>query len=327
MNINGVEYWYIRNAQNDIIGLLDKNGAIISYYTYDSWGKLISIKDGSGTDITNNTASVGYKNPYRYRGYRYDTETKLYYLNSRYYNPEWGRFINADAAVGQTGSIQGHNMFQYCFNNPVNMDDPSGYWPKLSTILTAVAVVATVVAIGAVVVATAGAAAPAFALAGGAVLGGSAGGAAGVAAAAGVVAIGAGAASVGVKAVEKSMSRSSTQSYTVYALADDNGEVKYVGRTKNFNTRMKQHQKPGSRTEGLTPKVRIDNLSYAQARGLEQLGMTYYHTRAFMGENGKNLINGISPKRWGTTPYLDAGRAMSGYLYNQISNEILCWTE
>lgn len=90
---------------------------------------------------------------------------------------------------------------------------------------------------------------------------------------------------------------------------------------------MKQHQKPGSRTEGLIPTVRIDNLSYSQARGIEQIGMTYYHTRAFACENGKNLINGISPQRWGTTPYLAAGRAVSGYLYNQISNEILCWTE
>ncbi|MCM0651080.1 hypothetical protein NBE98_22230 [Clostridium swellfunianum] len=79
MNLNGVEYYYIRNAQGDIIGLFNKNGATGASYTYDSWGKLISIKDGSGTDITNNTSSVGYKNPYRYRGYRYDT----FYRSSR----------------------------------------------------------------------------------------------------------------------------------------------------------------------------------------------------------------------------------------------------
>ncbi|WP_158523392.1 RHS repeat-associated core domain-containing protein [Clostridium taeniosporum] len=127
-DING-EYYYIRNAQGDIIGLFDGTGTQIASYSYDSWGKLISIKDGSGVDITNDTESIGYKNPYRYRGYRYDTETGLYYLQSRYYNPEFGRFINADTAVGQIGNIQGHNMFQYCFNNPVNMDDPSGQWP------------------------------------------------------------------------------------------------------------------------------------------------------------------------------------------------------
>ena len=67
------------------------------------------------------------KNPYRYRGYRYDTETGLYYLNSRYYNPEWGRFINADALGGQVGSLLSHNIFAYCQNNVVNMADPSGF--------------------------------------------------------------------------------------------------------------------------------------------------------------------------------------------------------
>jgi RHS repeat-associated protein len=128
MNLNGVEYYYIRNAQGDIIGLFDKNGATVASYTYDSWGKLISIKDGSGADITNNTSAVGYKNPYRYRGYRYDTETGLYYLQSRYYNPEWGRFINADALGGQVGELLSHNVFAYCKNNPVNMEDPNGYW-------------------------------------------------------------------------------------------------------------------------------------------------------------------------------------------------------
>ncbi|MEG0772707.1 RHS repeat-associated core domain-containing protein [Clostridium sp.] len=71
--------------------------------------------------------SVGVKNPYRYRGYRYDTETGLYYLQSRYYNPEWGRFINADALIGQTGELLGHNMFAYTKNNPVNFKDDSGF--------------------------------------------------------------------------------------------------------------------------------------------------------------------------------------------------------
>ena|GEM_PF-1959040 len=91
-------------------------------YTYDSWGKLIST--------TGSLAStVGVKNPYRYRGYRYDTETGLYYLQSRYYNPEWGRFINADGIIGQTGELLGHNLFTYAKNNTANMSDPSGFRP------------------------------------------------------------------------------------------------------------------------------------------------------------------------------------------------------
>ncbi|WP_407650452.1 RHS repeat-associated core domain-containing protein [Faecalispora jeddahensis] len=99
---------------------------------------------------------MGKLNPFLYRGYYYDAETGLYYLNSRYYDAQTGRFLNADAAIGQTGNVQGHNMFAYAFNNPVMYDDPSGNWPKLSTIFTVVAVAAAVVAVVAVCVATAG---------------------------------------------------------------------------------------------------------------------------------------------------------------------------
>jgi RHS repeat-associated protein len=120
MNLNGAEYYYIRNVQGDIIGLHDKDGKVVVSYVYDSWGKLIST--------TGSLAStVGVKNPYRYRGYRYDTETGLYYLQSRYYNSDWGRFINADGIIGKTGDLLGHNLFSYCKNNPVNMSDPSGF--------------------------------------------------------------------------------------------------------------------------------------------------------------------------------------------------------
>ncbi|GFZ34395.1 hypothetical protein CSC2_49210 [Clostridium zeae] len=123
----GEEYFYIRNAQSDIIGLIDKSGTQVVSYTYDTWGKLISIT-GSLKD------TVGVKNPYRYRGYRYDTETGLYYLQSRYYNPEWGRFINADGIAGQTGELLSHNMFAYCKSNPVNMKDDSGFVPHFCTV-------------------------------------------------------------------------------------------------------------------------------------------------------------------------------------------------
>jgi RHS repeat-associated protein len=120
MNLNGAEYYYIRNVQGDIIGLFDKTGTQVVSYVYDSWGKLIST---TGTLAS----TVGAINPYRYRGYRYDTETGLYYLQSRYYNPEWGRFINSDALIGQTGELLGHNLFAYCKNNPVNRKDANGF--------------------------------------------------------------------------------------------------------------------------------------------------------------------------------------------------------
>lgn len=113
MNYQGQEYYYIKNVQGDIIGLYDKDGTQVVSYTYDTWGKIIAI-DGTLKD------TLGKDNPYRYRSYRYDIETGLYYLQSRYYNPEWGRFINADAIV--TG-----NEFAYCGNNPVMFTDSTGF--------------------------------------------------------------------------------------------------------------------------------------------------------------------------------------------------------
>jgi RHS repeat-associated protein len=122
MNLNGTEYYYVRNAQGDITGLIDNAGNLVVSYTYDTWGKLVST--------TGSLAStLGVKNPYRYRGYRYDTETGLYYLQSRYYNPEWGRFVNADGLGGSIGDLLSHNMFGYCENNPVNLEDPTGFKP------------------------------------------------------------------------------------------------------------------------------------------------------------------------------------------------------
>ena len=132
--LNNEQYYYIRNGQNDIIGILDNNLNQVVSYTYDTWGKLISIKDGQGNDVTNNTNHIGYKNSYRYRGYRYDTETGLYYLQSRYYNPEMGRFINADGTLHSGDELLGHNLYTYCNNNPINLRDINGNFPILAII-------------------------------------------------------------------------------------------------------------------------------------------------------------------------------------------------
>ncbi|WP_242949632.1 RHS repeat-associated core domain-containing protein [Clostridium pasteurianum] len=161
MNLNGTEYYYIRNAQGDIIGLFDKAGTQVVACVYDTWGKLASM---TGTLAS----TVGAKNPYRYRGYRYDGETGLYYLQTRYYNAEWGRFINADSYIGTPGELLSCNMFAYCSNNPVNRDDPNGeFWGLLAaafvisplaavavTVILAVAVALIVVAVVSVAVAT-----------------------------------------------------------------------------------------------------------------------------------------------------------------------------
>ena len=107
----------------------------------------------------------------------------LYYLNSRYYDSTTHRFINADSVISGTGeSVQGYNLFAYCFNNPVNMSDPSGNWPKWATkLVAAVAVVAVVAAVAAVTVATAGTGTAIAAVAVGAAKGAAAGFAVGVA--------------------------------------------------------------------------------------------------------------------------------------------------
>jgi len=120
-NINGEEYFYVRNLQQDIVALIDENGMIVADYLYDAWGNILNRDE-----VKNN--SIARLNPYRYRGYRYDEETGLYYLNSRYYNPEIGRFINADGLIGQTGKTLSHNMYAYTSNNPVMRIDENGYF-------------------------------------------------------------------------------------------------------------------------------------------------------------------------------------------------------
>jgi len=111
---------------------VDDSGSVVVAYTYDTWGKLVSI---TGSAVT----TLGVANPYRYRGYRYDNETGLYYLNSRYYDPEVGRFINADGYVATGQGIQGNNMFSYCGNNPVNRADPSGmFWKEIGSFFKSV---------------------------------------------------------------------------------------------------------------------------------------------------------------------------------------------
>ena len=117
VNFNGTMYTYIHNLQGDIVGMLDGSGALVVEYKYDAWGKLLST---TGTL----KATLGKLNPFRYRGYVYDTETGLYYLRSRYYNPSWGRFINADSVL--YGKILSNNVFCYCCNQAVMKVDATG---------------------------------------------------------------------------------------------------------------------------------------------------------------------------------------------------------
>lgn len=115
---NGYTYYYVTNLQGDVIGIKDGSGNQVVSYAYDAWGKLL---------YRTNTQLAEY-NPLRYRGYVYDWETGLYYLQSRYYNPEWGRFINGDGLVILRQGFTGENLFAYCLNAPTVYIDPTGYW-------------------------------------------------------------------------------------------------------------------------------------------------------------------------------------------------------
>ena len=168
-------YYYLRNAQNDIVKLIDNSGSTVVEYCYDSWGKLLSTSGSLAS-------TLGKNNPFRYRGYVYDEETGFYYLQSRYYNPEVGRFISSDVLLSTGQGVLGHNAYAYCGNNPVNMSDETGMWPSWAKkIVAAVAVVAVVATVAAITVATAGAGTAAAVIAVGAAKGAAIGMASGAA--------------------------------------------------------------------------------------------------------------------------------------------------
>lgn len=141
-NYNGTDYYYLKNIFGDILGIYDDSGNVCAEYSYDAWGRC-TIK-GHASDFAQ-------MNPFRYRGYYYDRETGWYYLNSRYYDPEVGRFINADdISYIQPTDINGLNLFAYCGNNPVMYTDPSGcawwYWFLGGLMVVGLAVVTAVTA-------------------------------------------------------------------------------------------------------------------------------------------------------------------------------------
>ena len=138
--IGGKNYFYVRNLQNDVIALVDEDGNEVVHYTYDSWGKILSIT-GSLKD------TVGQQNPFRYRGYFYDRETGMYYLKSRYYDPELRRFISADVIATVKESLEtlhNRNLYAYCDGNPLTRRDDNGKMWLVAAAAFAVGTVASV---------------------------------------------------------------------------------------------------------------------------------------------------------------------------------------
>ena len=123
IKVRTVIHPYRKDLQGDITGIYSGlTGELLVSYVYDAWGKPTVI-DEAGTE---ESAELIELNPYLYRGYRYDRETGLYYLQSRYYDPETGRFVNADVIVNTGKHILGTNMFTYCYNNPNAFVDDNG---------------------------------------------------------------------------------------------------------------------------------------------------------------------------------------------------------
>ena len=156
-------FWFEKNLQGDVIAVYNDSGVKVLVYTYDAWGNIYST---IWTNSTGNNIYAQY-NPFRYRGYYYDSELEMYYLQSRYYDPAIGRFINADSQLNTKDGILGYNIYAYCNNNPVMNIDPAGnalkWW---QAVLIGVAVIAIVAVTTAAIVYSGGSAATVLVAAG-----------------------------------------------------------------------------------------------------------------------------------------------------------------
>ena len=114
------DYYFVCNWRGDVIQIYNASGTLVGSYTYDAWGRV--TENATSADTENITET----NPIRYRGYYYDTETRLYYLKSRYYDPAVKRFLNVDGLVSTSVEDAAKNMYAYCLNNPVIYADPDG---------------------------------------------------------------------------------------------------------------------------------------------------------------------------------------------------------
>jgi len=202
--------------------IVDQSGNILVRYEYDAYGNILSM-----TGSHENT--LGKRNSLTYRSYKYDREINLYYLNSRYYNPEIGRFISSDGLLGPVGNILGHNMYAYTQNNPVMFVDPSGEFadiiPWLLKLAGGFAIADGPLPIGDIISVV-------------------------LLVTVAIIMITESTDMTSVYEKVNEDSEKASRKYTVYALKNDAGEIVYVGRvlTKNYESRMAHHFKTGRGT-------------------------------------------------------------------------------
>ena len=138
---NTIPYYFVKNLQGDIIAIVDKNSETVAKYSYDAWGVCTVTQDSVG---------IATVNPFRYRGYYYDEEIELYYLQSRYYNANVGRFVNADSKLGINTGTSSYALYSYCGNAPIFRIDTNGcaWWGILIATVVTVITIAHVVNAG-----------------------------------------------------------------------------------------------------------------------------------------------------------------------------------
>lgn len=132
-------YFYVRDTLENILGVIDSAGNLVVQYAYNAWGKIQSI---TGTLAT----TIGEYNPFRYKGYHFDSDTGMYYCHTRYYIPDWCRWLCADNAMFlQPNCLTGFNVYSYCYNDPINLVDKFGQFAlTISMILVAIGIGAAV---------------------------------------------------------------------------------------------------------------------------------------------------------------------------------------
>lgn len=281
MTCEGEIYYYATNLQGDVVAITDSEGNVVVVYGYDAWGNVV-YRSGSQADW------IGVLNPFLYRGYTYDIQTNLYYLGSRYYDPEIGRFINADAFTSTGQGIIGNNMFTYCLNDPVCRVDARG---TNSALLTQGGMGSEFMTLG--------------------------GGGIGAAIVGLTVAVIAASSKPKVSIQHEEIAEQSTSItspnriysvYFLYAVGDPTQTIVYVGRVKtaNLGARMAYHSAKGRALAG-----KIDGLTYEECRAFEQAGMVYYHTIG-KGKPLYNQIRGISPTNYRLPNYIQAAMDLAG---------------